>query len=98
MWSNWKMKFVVFIHNDDAKWFHMVVQGTHKLVMMDHINFEDHGLAKRQWASKKMNVTGRKFKDEKNKVTSKAICICCWKLCAFLKFWTSYQHEYKECD
>jgi hypothetical protein len=28
------MKFVTLIHNDDVKCFHMVVQGTHKLVMM----------------------------------------------------------------
>jgi len=49
MWSNWKMKFVVFIHNDDTKCFHVVVQGTHKLMVMGHINFEDHALIKRQW-------------------------------------------------
>jgi hypothetical protein len=27
MWNNWKRKFVMFIHNDDAKCFHVVVQG-----------------------------------------------------------------------
>ncbi len=47
MCSNWKMQFVTFIHNDDAKCFHMEVQGTHKLVVMEHINFEDHALIKR---------------------------------------------------
>jgi len=47
MWSNQKMKFVTFIHNDDAKCFHMVVQRKHKLVVMGCINFEDHVLIKR---------------------------------------------------
>jgi hypothetical protein len=47
MWSNRKMKSIMFIHNDDVKCFHIVVQGTHKLVMMDCINFEDHALIKR---------------------------------------------------
>jgi hypothetical protein len=51
------MKFVTFIHNDDAKCFHMVVQGTHKLVMIGCINFEDHVLIKRQRVDEKMNVT-----------------------------------------
>jgi hypothetical protein len=37
MWSNWKMKFAIFIHNDDVKCFHVVVQGTDKLVMMGRI-------------------------------------------------------------
>jgi hypothetical protein len=46
MRNNWKMKFVVFIHNDDVKCFHMDVQGTHKIVVMGHINFEDHVLIK----------------------------------------------------
>jgi hypothetical protein len=31
MWSNQKMKSVMFTHNDDVKCFHVVVQGTHKL-------------------------------------------------------------------
>jgi hypothetical protein len=47
MWSNQKMKFVTFNHNDDVKCFHTVVQETHKLVMMGRINFEDHTLIKR---------------------------------------------------
>jgi hypothetical protein len=41
MWIYWKMKFEAFIHNDYAKCFHMVVQGTRKMVMMGYINFED---------------------------------------------------------
>ncbi len=65
MWSIQKMKFVAFIHNDDAKCFHVVVQRTRKLVVMGHINFEDHALIKRRHASKKMNAMGKKFKDEK---------------------------------
>jgi hypothetical protein len=44
MSNNQKMKSVVFIHNDDVKCFHMVVQEAHKLVVMGHINFEDHAL------------------------------------------------------
>ncbi len=59
------MKFAMFIHNDDVKCFHMVGQGTHKLVMMGYINFEDHALIKRWWADEKMNVTSGMFKDEK---------------------------------
>jgi hypothetical protein len=47
MWNNQKMKNVTFIHNDGAKCFHVVVQGTHKLVMMGYINFEDRALIER---------------------------------------------------
>jgi hypothetical protein len=47
MWTNQKMKFEAFIHNDDTKCFHMVVQGTQKMVVMSHINFEDQTLIKR---------------------------------------------------
>jgi hypothetical protein len=65
MWSNSKLKSMMFIHNDDAKCFHVVVQRTRKLVVMGHINFEDHALIKRRHASKKMNAMGKKFKDEK---------------------------------
>jgi hypothetical protein len=67
MWSNQKMKFRAFIHNDDAKCFHVAIQRTHKLVVMGHINFKDHALIKRYWAGKKMNATGEKFKDEKKR-------------------------------
>jgi hypothetical protein len=48
MWSNQKMKFVAFIHNDDVKCFHVAIQGTHKPIVMGHINFENHVLIKRQ--------------------------------------------------
>jgi hypothetical protein len=41
------MKFAMFIHNDDVKCFHVVVQGTHKLVVMGGINFEDHVLIRK---------------------------------------------------
>jgi hypothetical protein len=63
------MKFTTFIHNDDAKCFHVVVQGTHELIVMGRINFEDHALIKKQWVDEKMNVTGEMFKDEKKRVT-----------------------------
>ncbi len=81
------MKFAMFIHNDDAKCFHVDVQGTHKLVVMGRINFEDHALIKRQRAGKKMIMMGGKFKDEKK--PSKVVCVCYWKLCAFSKFTTT---------
>ncbi len=61
------MKFATFIHNDDAKCFHVVVKGTHKLVVMGHINFEDHALIKKQWVDEKMNVTCEMLKDVKKK-------------------------------
>jgi hypothetical protein len=48
MWSNRKMKCAMFIHTDDVKCFHVVVQGTYKLVMMGCINFEDQALIKRK--------------------------------------------------
>ncbi len=41
------MKSTTFIHNDGAKCFDMVIEGTHKLVVMGHINFKDHVLIKR---------------------------------------------------
>ncbi len=65
MWSNQKMKSATFIHDDDAKCFHVAIQGTHKLVVMGCINFEDHALIKRLWENEKMNVTSGMFKDEK---------------------------------
>jgi hypothetical protein len=57
------MKSAIFIHNDDVKCFHMAIQGTHKLVMMGRINFEDHALVKRWHVDEKMNVTSGLFKD-----------------------------------
>jgi hypothetical protein len=65
MWSNQKMKFATFIHNDDVKCFHVAIQGTHKLVMMGCIYFEDHLLIKKKWAYEKMNVMGGTLKDVK---------------------------------
>jgi hypothetical protein len=46
MWTYWKMKFEAFIHNDDEKCFHMVVQRTQKMVVMGYIYFEDQVLIK----------------------------------------------------
>jgi hypothetical protein len=57
------MKSVMFIDNDNAKCFHMAIQGTHKLVMMGHTNFKDHAFIKRRWVDEKMNVMGGMFKD-----------------------------------
>ncbi len=61
------MKFTTFIHNDDVKCFHVVMQRTHKLIVMGRINFEDHALIKRWRANEKMNVMGEMFKDEKKR-------------------------------
>jgi hypothetical protein len=60
------MKSMASIHNDDMKCFHMAEQNIHKLVVMGRINFEDHALIKRQWASKKLNAISGMFKDKKN--------------------------------
>jgi hypothetical protein len=35
------MKSETFIHNDDGECFRVVLQGTQKVVVMGHINFED---------------------------------------------------------
>ncbi len=59
------MKCAMFIHTDDVKCFHVVVQGTYKLVMMGCINFEDHALIKRKQVDEKM--MGGMFKDEKKR-------------------------------
>jgi hypothetical protein len=47
MWINRKMKSTMFIHNDDVKCFHVVVQGIQKVVVMGCINFGDHALIKK---------------------------------------------------
>jgi hypothetical protein len=49
--------------------FHVVVQGTHKPVVMGRINFKDHALIKRRQVDEKMNVMGGMLKDENNGVT-----------------------------
>jgi hypothetical protein len=59
------MKFATFIHNDGTNYFHVAIQGTHKLRVMGHINFEGHVLIKRWQANEKMNVTNGIFKEEK---------------------------------
>jgi predicted transcriptional regulator with HTH domain len=43
----------------------VAVQGTHKLVVMGRINFEDHVLLKKWQVDEKMNVMGEMFKDKK---------------------------------
>jgi hypothetical protein len=52
------MKFVTFIHNDDVKCFHVAIQGTHKLVMMGRINFENHVLIKGRRVDEKNECDG----------------------------------------
>ncbi len=59
------MKFATSIHNANVKCFHVIIQETHKLIVMGRINFKDHALIKRHWASKKMNAMSKRFKDEK---------------------------------
>jgi len=66
------MKFKAFIHNDDKKCFHVVVQNTYKFVVMGRINYKDHVLIKRWQANKKMNVASEKLKDKKNGVIVKS--------------------------
>ncbi len=38
MWSNQKMKSATFTHINNVKCFHVVIQGTHKLVVMGRIS------------------------------------------------------------
>jgi hypothetical protein len=68
------MKSATFIHNDDVKCFHVAIQGTHKLVVMGCITFEDHVLIKKQLVDEKMNVMGRMYKNKKNGVI---VYVCC---------------------
>ncbi len=58
-WNLWR-SFIMMMLN--VSMWHI---GTHKLVVMGHINFKDHALIKRRWVDEKMNVTGGMFKDEK---------------------------------
>jgi hypothetical protein len=41
------MIFEAFIHNDEVTCLHVVVQGTQKMIVMDHHNFKDDVLIKR---------------------------------------------------
>ncbi len=78
------MKSMTFIHNDDVKCFHVVIQGTHKPVVMGCINFEDHALIKRHEACKKMNVMVRMLKDKQNRVTvENNLCLLLEVMCIF---------------
>ncbi len=72
MWTNRKMEYDVLNFNDEAKCLHVVVQGTHKLVMMGHINCNDQVLIKRQRENKKMNVACKMFKEEEKNVIVKS--------------------------
>jgi hypothetical protein len=81
----------------------MMLWNVYTWLYKGHINlsYEDHALTKTRWTSKKMNVIGEKFKDEKkwsNHWKKFTFVICYWKLCMFSKFWSSQQHEWRECD
>ncbi len=41
IWTNQKMIYEMFIHNDDVMCFHVVVQRTQKMVVTGSINIED---------------------------------------------------------
>jgi hypothetical protein len=58
------MKFEMFIHNDEVTCFHMVVQGTQKVIMMDCHNFKDEALIEKWHATQKTNETCWKLKDK----------------------------------
>jgi hypothetical protein len=47
------MRFEAFIHNDEVTCFHVVVQGTQKMTVMDYHNFKDEMLITRQHATQK---------------------------------------------
>jgi hypothetical protein len=53
MWTNQKMESKVLIFNDEVKYLHAVIQRTHKLVRMVHINYKDRALIKRWQVGKK---------------------------------------------
>jgi hypothetical protein len=59
------MESKVFIIDENVKCLHVIIQGTHKMVMTSRINFEDHALIKRWWVGKKMSAIGGKLKDKK---------------------------------
>jgi hypothetical protein len=65
MQNSRKMKFEMFIHNDDVTCFHVALWGTQKVVVMGCHNFKDETLIKGWQVGQKMNAMGRKFKDEK---------------------------------
>ncbi len=89
---------MTFIHNDDAKCFHVVVQRTYKMVVMGRINFEDLVLIERRHIDEKMNVTSGMFKDEKKWATIESGLHFLEKLSTFSKFWNSQQYECKKCN
>jgi len=41
----------MFIHNDEMTCFHMAIQGTQKVIVMDSHNFKDEALIKKQQAT-----------------------------------------------
>jgi hypothetical protein len=48
MQSSQKMRSEALIHNEVVTCFHVALQGTQKMIMMDHHNFKDETLIKKQ--------------------------------------------------
>ncbi len=69
------MRSKAFIHNDDMMCFHVVVQGTQKVVVMGHHNFKDEALIKRWWASQNNECNRKEAQGKKNQKTIET-CFC----------------------
>ncbi len=46
MQSSQNRRYEVFIHNNEVTCFHVVLQATQKLIVMNHHNFKDEALIK----------------------------------------------------
>jgi hypothetical protein len=57
----------VFIHNDEVICFHVAIQRTQKMIVMDHHNFKDEALIKKWQATQKTNKLGGKLEEKKQK-------------------------------
>ncbi len=73
--------------------FHMVIQGTQKVVVIGYHNFKDEALIKRWQAGQKMNGTGGKFKDKNKRNNRRKLFSFVVESCVFSKFWNSQKHE-----
>jgi hypothetical protein len=79
MQSNQKMRFEMFIHNDEATCFHVVVQVTQKVTGVGHHNFRDMALIKRQQVAQK-KMSGKLMDENKQGNRRKSflfIARCC---------------------
>ncbi len=47
--------------------FHVVIQGSQKVIVMHYHNFKNEALIKKQWSAQKTNETNKKLKDQKKK-------------------------------